>query len=151
MQPTMDAIAMAFVASRIEPVASHMNLGYREVIERMDKVGMTDRYIYPCYRQLHSESRDNLTESPADTLLRCEKGCWIYRATYKRQIFASQEKPGLPLQAEVDSMTSRHFLWQRRLLATHLWPTNSPARRMKVVPNQYLRQKGHYPSFWLSA
>ena len=59
MQPTMDAIAMAFVASRIEPVASHM----------------TDRYIYPCYRQLHSESRDNLTESPADTLLRCEKGC----------------------------------------------------------------------------
>ena len=44
MNPSKDEIVMAFVAS----------------------------YIYPYYEQLHSESRENLTESLIDTLLRWE-------------------------------------------------------------------------------
>lgn len=42
MEPSKDEIVMAFVASCIESVADKMNLGYREIFERMDKVGMID-------------------------------------------------------------------------------------------------------------
>lgn len=73
MEPSKDEIVMAFVASCIESVADKMNLGYREIFERMDKVGMIDSYIYPCYEQLHTESRENLTLSLIDTLNRWEK------------------------------------------------------------------------------
>ena len=73
MTPSKDEIVMAFVASCIESVADRLNIGYREVFERMDKVGMIDSYIYPCYEQLHTESRENLTSSLIDTLSRWEK------------------------------------------------------------------------------
>ena len=73
MEPSKDEIVMAFVASCIESVADKMNLGYREIFERMDKVGMIDSYIYPCYEQLHTESRENLTLSLIDTLNLWEK------------------------------------------------------------------------------
>lgn len=70
--PSKDEIMMAFVASCIESVADRLNIGYREVFERMDKVGMIDTYIYPCYEQLHAESRENLTSSLIETLYRWE-------------------------------------------------------------------------------
>lgn len=73
LEPTKDQIVMAFVASCIEDVADRLNIDYRESFERMDKVGMIDTYIYPCYEQLHSESRENLTASLIDTLQRWEK------------------------------------------------------------------------------
>ena len=72
LEPSKDEIIMAFVASCIESVAEKLRIGYREVFERMDKVEMIDRYIYPCYEQLHTESRENLTESLVETLLRWE-------------------------------------------------------------------------------
>lgn len=74
IEPTKDQIVMAFVASCVESVAERMKLAYREVLERMDKVGMIDNYIYPFYEQLHTESRENLTESLIDTLQRWESG-----------------------------------------------------------------------------
>lgn len=73
IEPTKDEIVMAFVASCIESVADKMNIGYREAFERMDKVDMLDTYLYPFYEQLHTESRENLTTSLIDTLLRWEK------------------------------------------------------------------------------
>lgn len=73
LQPTKDEIVMAFVASCVESVADHLGVNYREVFERMDRVGMIDDYIFPCYEQLHSESRENLTLSLVDTLTRWEK------------------------------------------------------------------------------
>lgn len=73
LKPSKDEIIMSFVASCIESVADKLRIGYREVFERMDKVDMIDRYIYPCYEQLHTESRENLTESLVETLLRWEK------------------------------------------------------------------------------
>lgn len=73
LEPSKDEIIMAFIASCIESVANKLGVGYREVFERMDKVEMIDRYIYPCYEQLHTESRKNLTESLVETLLRWEK------------------------------------------------------------------------------
>ena len=72
LEPTKDEIVMAFVASCVESVADKLGLGYREVFERMDRVGMIDTYIYPFYEQLHSESRENLTASLIDTLERWE-------------------------------------------------------------------------------
>ena len=72
MTPSKDEIRMAFVASCIESVADKLGENYREIFERMDKVGMIDTYIYPFYEQLHSESRENLTKSLIDTLLRWE-------------------------------------------------------------------------------
>ena len=72
LEPSKDEIVMAFVASCIESVADRLNLGYREVFERMDKIGMIDTYIYPFYEQLHTESRENLTDSLIDTLERWE-------------------------------------------------------------------------------
>lgn len=72
LEPTKDEIVMAFVASCIESVAERMNIGYRDAFERMDKVDMIDTYIFPCYEQLHTESRENLTESLIDTLHRWE-------------------------------------------------------------------------------
>ena len=72
IEPSKNEIIMAFVASCIESVADSLNLGYREVFERMERVGMLDNYIYPCYEQLHTESRENLTLSLIDTLKRWE-------------------------------------------------------------------------------
>lgn len=72
MTPSKNEIQMAFVASCIESVADKLNIGYREALERMDKVDMIDSYIYRFYEQLHSESRENLTLSLIDTLSRWE-------------------------------------------------------------------------------
>ena len=72
LKPSRDEIVMAFVASCIESVADRLGVSYREILERMDKVGMIDEYIYPCYETLHSESRENLTKSLIETLYRWE-------------------------------------------------------------------------------
>lgn len=73
MEPTKDEIEMSFIASCIESVANRLNLDYRDIFERMDRVGMIDSYIYPCYEQLHTESRENLTTSLIETLERWEQ------------------------------------------------------------------------------
>ena len=72
LEPSREEIVMAFVASCIESVADQLGVGYREIFERMEKVGLIDEYIYPCYETLHSESRENLTKSLIETLHRWE-------------------------------------------------------------------------------
>ena len=52
IQPSTDEIVIGFVASCIESVADRLGVGYREIFERMEKVGMIDEYIYPCYETL---------------------------------------------------------------------------------------------------
>lgn len=69
-----DEIKMAFVASCIEDVANRLGLPYIEVFERMERVGLIDKYIYRCYDSLHTESRENLTSSLIDTLVQWENG-----------------------------------------------------------------------------
>lgn len=72
IEPSKDEIEMAFVASCIEDVADRLGVPYIEIFERMDGVGMIDKYIYPFYETLHTESRENLTTSLIDTLNRWE-------------------------------------------------------------------------------
>lgn len=72
MESTHEEEVMAFVASCIEDVADKLNTPYIEVFNRMENVGMIDKYIYPCYDVLHTESRENLTQSLILTLKRWE-------------------------------------------------------------------------------
>lgn len=72
IEPSDDEIKMAFVASCIEDVADRLEVPYIEVFERMERVGLLDKYIFPCYDVLHTESRENLTSSLIDTLRRWE-------------------------------------------------------------------------------
>ena len=39
----------------------------------MNKVNLVDKYIYPCYESLHSESRKNVTDDIISTLEAWEK------------------------------------------------------------------------------
>jgi len=57
-----EQLRMAFVATCIETTARYLNTYYREVFERMERIGMTDDYILPNYEPLHSESREVLSE-----------------------------------------------------------------------------------------
>jgi hypothetical protein len=55
-------IIMAFVATCIEATARYLNTDYRNVYQRMERVGIIDNYIIPNYEPLHSESREILVE-----------------------------------------------------------------------------------------
>lgn len=74
LSPSHDEIVMAFVASCIEDVADRLGMHYLDVFRRMERVGLIDKYIYPCYETLHTESRENLTTSLIETLKRWENG-----------------------------------------------------------------------------
>lgn len=61
-------VIMAFVATCIEATARLSNTSYKEVYQRMKKVGMIERYIIPHYEVLHSESRENIAEGMVECL-----------------------------------------------------------------------------------
>ena len=63
-----EQITMAFVATCIETTARYLNTDYKEVFERMERVGMIDDYILPNYEPLHSESREVLAERLVECL-----------------------------------------------------------------------------------
>ena len=55
-------VIMTFVATCIETTARLLNTSYKEVYERMKRIGLIERFILPHYETLHSESRENLAE-----------------------------------------------------------------------------------------
>lgn len=57
-----EQVVMAFVATCVEAVARTQGKTYREVYDRMNRLGLIDNYIYPCYNTLHTESRENIVE-----------------------------------------------------------------------------------------
>lgn len=65
-------VQMGFVASCIEDVAHRLGIDYSDVYRRMDAVGMIEKYLIPFYSTLHTESRENLTDSLIDLLKRRE-------------------------------------------------------------------------------
>ncbi len=71
-QLSNEQILMGFVASCVEDVAKKLGVDYAEVYKRMDAVGMIDQYIIPFYKTLHTESRENLTDSLIESLNRWE-------------------------------------------------------------------------------
>ena len=61
-------VIMAFVATCIEATARLLNTFYKEVYQRMKKVGMIEHYILPHYEVLHSESRENIAKGMVECL-----------------------------------------------------------------------------------
>lgn len=55
-------VIMAFVATCIETTARWLGTSYKDVYERMKRVGLIERYILPHYETLHTESREKLAE-----------------------------------------------------------------------------------------
>ena len=68
-----DQVVMGFVASCVEDVANRLGVEPSEMYKRMDAVGMIDKYLIQFYSTLHTESRENLTDSLIETLKRWEK------------------------------------------------------------------------------
>ena len=66
-------ILMGFVASCVESVATATDTDYLEIYNRMNAVGLIEKYIMPHYDVLHTESRQNVTEGLIDTLKRWEE------------------------------------------------------------------------------
>lgn len=64
---------MAFVATCIETTARFLNADYKEIFQRMERVGMIDNYIIPNYDPLHSESREVLAQRLVECLDNWEK------------------------------------------------------------------------------
>lgn len=64
---------MAFVATCIETTARFLNTDYKEIFQRMERVGMIDNYIIPNYDPLHSESREVLAQRLVECLDNWEK------------------------------------------------------------------------------
>lgn len=63
-----DQIIMGFVTSCVEDVANRLGAAPAEIYRRMDAVQMIDGYLMAFYETLHTESRENLTDSLIDLL-----------------------------------------------------------------------------------
>lgn len=63
---------MAFVATCIEATARLMGTTYKEVYQRMKRVGLIENYIIPHYETLHSESRENIAAGMVECLNKWE-------------------------------------------------------------------------------
>ena len=61
-------VIMAFVATCIEATARLLGTSYKQVYQRMKRVGLIERYIIPHYETLHSESRENVAKDIAECL-----------------------------------------------------------------------------------
>lgn len=53
-------IVLAFVSTCIEATARTLGVPYNEVYDRMKRLGIIEKYIYPNYEVLHTESRENI-------------------------------------------------------------------------------------------
>ena len=61
-------VIMTFVATCVETTARLLNTSYKEVYQRMKRVGLIERFILLHYETLHTESRDNLAEVMVECL-----------------------------------------------------------------------------------
>ncbi|MBP3512072.1 MAG: DUF3791 domain-containing protein [Prevotella sp.] len=61
-------VVLAFVATCIESTARLLNVSYKEVYQRMKRVGLIENYIIPHYELLHSESRENIAAGMVECL-----------------------------------------------------------------------------------
>lgn len=55
-----EQLKMSFIATCIDATARTQGVHYREIYNRMNKLGVIDNYIYPHYESLHTESRENV-------------------------------------------------------------------------------------------
>ena len=73
IQVSHTQVVMAFLATCIEATARQLGVSYKEVYDRMKRVGLIENYVLPGYEPLHSESRENIALGIADCLTKWEK------------------------------------------------------------------------------
>ncbi len=61
-------IVLSFVSTCIEATARTLGVPYTEVFNRMQRLGMIEKYIYPNYEILHTESRENIVQDMIDCM-----------------------------------------------------------------------------------
>lgn len=66
-------VIMAFIATCIEATARTMGIGYREVYDRMKRLDLIEKYLYPCYDVLHTESRENIVQDIQECMTNWER------------------------------------------------------------------------------
>ena len=78
-------VIMTFVATCVETTARLLNTSYKEVYQRMKRVGLIERFILPHYETLHSESRENKAYTFMETFMwpmslcgRWSMGCKVF-------------------------------------------------------------------------
>ena len=72
-RPSEQERIITFVSSCIESVAERLGCKASEIYHRMDRVGLIQDYIIPCYDTIHTESRENVTVDIIETLEYWEK------------------------------------------------------------------------------
>ncbi len=65
-------IVLAFVSTCIEATARTLGISYKEVFERMQRLDMLEKYVYPNYETLHTESRENIVQDMIECMDRWE-------------------------------------------------------------------------------
>lgn len=71
--PTEAELKNIFASSCVEAAARKLGCSTYEMYERMKKVDLVNKYIYPLYDVLHTESRENVTQNIIDCLINWEK------------------------------------------------------------------------------
>ena len=66
--PDTDECVAIFIASCIESAAAELGVSSWQMYDRMNRIGLIDDYIIPCYEVLHAESRKNITADIIKTL-----------------------------------------------------------------------------------
>lgn len=61
-------VRMGFAASCIEAAAKRVGCSYKEMYQRMKRVGLINNYIMRHYGTIHTESRENITDSILECL-----------------------------------------------------------------------------------
>lgn len=68
IQLNNEEIKIGFLSQCIEALAQAENCDYVEMLERMEKVNMTEGYILSCYETLHTLSWDMIVSDLIDLL-----------------------------------------------------------------------------------
>ncbi|MCD8270658.1 MAG: DUF3791 domain-containing protein [Parabacteroides sp.] len=61
-------IRMGFAASCVEAAVKQAGCSYKEMYQRMKRVGLINKYILRHYDTIHTESRENITENILECL-----------------------------------------------------------------------------------
>lgn len=69
---TLEDDKVHFAVIGIEATAERMKISPEELIGRLNKVGLIDRFIFGCYETLHTESVDALSQNIENALLTWE-------------------------------------------------------------------------------
>lgn len=71
---TPTELALGFAASCIEGASRRLGVPCQEVAQRMARINMVEDYILPFYEELHSQSREHVTDHIIEYLINKERG-----------------------------------------------------------------------------